>query len=112
MGSHPEAVFDTLPECVAFARDVLLSLNESDFLRSVPIPNTSLSAPDPGMIESFDEYAVRLSPAVLARHHLTSQTTWYLKLVLRNAGMPVFCLSLHRLERAARCRGGLLRPEW
>jgi hypothetical protein len=115
MGTHPEAVFDTRSECTEFARDVLLQLQRTDFVQSLDIENKSLSAQVPGEIEEYDEYAIDLHPSFLKKYGLTNQRTWYLKFTMRSVVQTrdhTFCLSLHRLEREAECRGGTLYPVW
>ncbi len=102
--------FDTDAECYAFARDVLRALTPADY-----IDNGSPTIVGPqGQVDDFDSYAVRLDAALLARHGLTTETTWYVKLTLRMQGQQkVFCLSIHRLQSLERRRvGGWLAPEW
>lgn len=102
--------FDTDAECYAFARAVLKALTPADY-----IDNGSPTIHGPqGQVDDFDSYAVRLDSALLARHGLSKETTWYVKLTLRTHGQQkVFCLSIHRLKSLEMRRvGGWLYPEW
>jgi hypothetical protein len=114
LGSYDpqEGVFSTEDECRAFARDVLLLLRPDDYAQSLSIPDTSRRPTTYGN-EDYDVYGVRLDAATLAKHGLTSETTWYVKFTVRQQkGRKLFCLSLHRLEKSLLRVGGWLHPAW
>lgn len=107
-----EWVFQTEEECRAFARDVLCALTPNDYSGSKAIPDTS-RRPTQGTLEDYDEYGIELDAAMIKKHGLVDESTWYVKLTFRAAeGRRVFCLSLHRLERPMNRTGGLLNPKW
>ena len=109
-----EGVFSTGDECRAFAKDVLLALQPDDFAETLPIPDTSRRPSTYGTVEDYDVYGISLEAAMLTKHGLTNESTWYVKFTVRRdpAGQRCFCLSLHRLEKPLRRVGGWLTPAW
>jgi hypothetical protein len=106
--------FDTDPECRTFAVALLRALTPDDFCAIEQLRDERPSSPTFGTLEDYDIYAVRLHSDFLAKYEVQGKTTWYVKLTMRADGdRPVFCVSMHRLERLERRRaGGWLSPEW
>ena len=82
--------FDTLLEVHLFARDVVLSLREEDWRKSV-----ELGRPHDGW---YDVYEKILEAGICEKHGVSSQ--WYLKLRLIEGsfGDSVFFVSFHQPE--------------
>lgn len=107
-----EGVFQTEEECRAFARDVLCALTPNDYGGWKAIPDNS-NRPTHGTLEYYDEYGIELDPALLTKHGLVDESTWYVKLTYRaSEGRRLFCMSLHRLEWPMNRPGGQLKPKW
>ncbi len=102
-------LFDTPRECRNFARDVLMALTVNEFSKTEQIPN-----PNTGELEDFDRYGIELSDALLKKHHLARERTWFVRVTLRETerGKNIFCISLHDLEAPIRRVGGILSPKW
>lgn len=85
-----------------FAAEVLLELNDDDFVETA-----SLNPPHPG---DYDVYAIGLASSIALRHGVPA-CGWYLKLQLQEDlyGESVFLVSLHPLEHDVRRAGGWLR---
>ena len=84
--------FDTFLEVHRFAKDVLLSLREPDWRKSV-----QLEPPHDGW---YDVYEKVLDPAICKSHGVEAE--WYLKLKLIEGlyGKSVFFVSFHQPEHA------------
>jgi hypothetical protein len=102
-------LFDTPTECRRFARDVLLALTPLDFSQIDQIPH-----PRSGEVEDFDRYGIEISDALLKKHHLVCERTWFVRITLREneRADSIFCISLHDLEHPMRRVGGMLFPKW
>lgn len=91
--------FDDILQCRRFAVEVVCSLRDDDFRRTVTIQGTE-----------YDEYGVLLMDSVCENYGLT-ESSWYLKLTVEESsfGDVVLVFSMHPLERDMVREGGTLR---